>query len=69
MLSFDRGCRGLVLSQLDLPDFVDPQWEALLTLSEQRMDTGSEEGWWKEEWWAFKLWLVCKMKKKLFNKK
>lgn len=56
-LSLDAGVRGLVLYQLDVPDFIDSPREALPFL-------GSRWGE-QEEGREGEMWLVWKMNKKI----
>lgn len=68
MLSLSAGGRGLALSQLNVPGFVDSQLETLPHWEEwMERRLGEEE---QEEGWDRELWLECKTKfKKLIRRK
>lgn len=62
MVSLNAGESGLVLPQLNVPDFVDFPWEPLPD-GRSRMGIGWGEGrlgTWLEEGWG-ELWMECKM--------
>lgn len=60
LLSLDRGKWGLVLSQLDIPEFVDPSWEAFpflsrgQTLGLRKVGESMRRGWKLNSRWYVK---------------